>query len=80
MKFLIEQKGRTIFAEFCHRGIVDKYKLDKADDFLLALDKFSRRRKISSTLFKGARFEFNQTSILTERIIKAILQALVFSR
>lgn len=77
LKISIFQKDKKINTEFKLNGVVDKFVLDKADDFLMAIDKFRKKRKIDSTLFKDARLEIKQASLLTERIIRAILQGIL---
>lgn len=98
MKIIINQQNKKIEVIFKQGGYVDKYLLDKADDFLNTLDKFTRKRKMGfihrankscktyksygtdKMDFRGAKLEIKQVSLLTERIIRAILQAISWQR
>ncbi len=80
MQIIVNQTEGKVIVEFRCRGLVDKYVLDRADYLLLAIDKFTKKRKIDLTLFRGARLEIKQASLLTERIIRSILQAILWQK
>lgn len=79
MKIIVSQQGKKIDIEFHQGKIVDNYSVDKAEDFLAALDRFIKKRKISLALLKKAVLEFVNTGVLTERVIRAIMLGLSFS-
>ncbi len=59
---------------------IDKFSVDKADDFLVCVDKILKRRHIGLRYFvKNAKLEFLNSSMLTERIIRAIMLGLSFN-
>ena len=83
VKIIVSQRDRKIGVIFKQKGLVDKYVIDRADDFLNALDRFRKKgkngRKGRSGV-KGVRLEIRQASILTERIIRAILQGILWQK
>ena len=79
MKIKIIQQDKKLIAEFHYGKDVDKYSLDKAEDFLLAIDKFIKKRKMKIESLKKASLRFENTGLLTERIIKAIIGGLCFN-
>lgn len=60
-------------------GIRCKYTISKAEDFLLAIDRFIKKRKIKVESLKKTGLRFENTGILTERIIRSIILGLKFS-
>ena len=78
MKIDISQQNKKISIEFQQGNIVGKYKIDKADYFLAAIDRFINKRKVDITVLKKADLNFVGTGILTERIIRAIMKGLNF--
>jgi len=96
MKIIVSQQNKKLIIEFKHGKVVDKYLLDKAEEFLLALDtstqlsvnpersrridKFLRRRNIRPISHIGpiGHIEFENTGVLTERIIRSIIAGLRF--
>ncbi len=74
MNITVSQHGKKIIAEFHYGKSMNKYLLDKAEDFLVTIDRFIMKRKISSI----GHIEFHNTGILTERIIRAIIAGLRF--
>lgn len=76
MKIIISQQGKKILITFKNGKAVDKYQVDKADEFLLCVDKFLKRRKIGIEVFKKAGLEFINVGLLTERVVKAIIVGL----
>ena len=93
MKIIVSQQGKKIIITFKNGKVVDKYRVDKAEEFLLALDKFFRRRNIRPISHIGqighispirhmgkiGRIEFENTGVLTERVIRSIMLGLRFS-
>ena len=75
---LSARAGKKLNIEFRHEDNVDNYSIDKAEDFLVAIDRFIKKRRISSAVWKKARMEFLNTGILTERVVKAIMLGLGF--
>ncbi len=74
-------KGRLKSDKF-----VDKYAIDKAEDFLLAIDSFIKKRTISDRCGFFQRLtrqdfilEFHNAGLLTERVIKAIIKGLTIN-
>jgi len=72
------QKGKKIFVEFHHGKRVEKYAIDKADEFLACVDKFIGKSKIGVKALKNAGLELNNLGLLTERTIRAIMLGLSF--
>lgn len=77
MKIVISQQGKQIKITLKQGNIVDNYAVDKADEFLLALDRFLKKRRIRSIGHIG-HIKFENTGVLTERIIRAIIIGLRF--
>jgi len=80
VKIIVSQRDRKIGVIFKQKGLVDKYVLDRADDFLNALDRFRKKGKNGRKGRKGVKLEIRQASILTERIIRAILQGILWQK
>ncbi|MBI2635250.1 MAG: hypothetical protein HYW79_01770 [Parcubacteria group bacterium] len=79
MKIIISQHGKKLLVSFKHNNAVDRYVIDKADDFLICVDKFLTRYYTGSIGdLKNVKLEFKDTGILTERIIRAIVKGLEF--
>lgn len=82
MKILIsQQQNKKLLVEFHHGEVVSKHSLDKAEEFLLCIDKLTKKHhtvKISD--FRNAKLEFRNTGLLTERVIRAIMLGLSFSK
>ena len=78
MKIIVSQKDKKILIEFRQGKVVDpstSLRINKAEDFLLAIDKFFRKRKIRQIGRIGL---IGPMSLLTERIIRAIVAGLRF--
>jgi len=81
MKIIISQtdlpagrQGKKLLVTFKLGKIVDKYTIDKADDFLAALDKFFEKHHTTGIDgFKNVKLEFHNTGLLTERVIRSII-------
>lgn len=78
MKIIVSQQDKKIVIEFYHGKTVDNYKVDKAEDFLLVIDKFFEKRDNQKSSIAKADLKFANVSVLTERIIKAIIIGLRF--
>ena len=78
MKIIVSQQGKKILVEFRRGKAVDKYRIDKADDFLAAIDRFFRKRKIRTMGQMGPIRLIGPIGVLTERIIRAIMLGLRF--
>lgn len=77
MRIIISQQDKKLSIEFHQGKLVDKYTLDKADDFLICVDKFlSRYYTKGGSGLKNVKLEFHDTGILTERVIRAIVAGL----
>ncbi|MBI4919711.1 hypothetical protein HY838_00175 [Candidatus Azambacteria bacterium] len=78
MKIIVSGKNKKIAIEF-HRGkVVDKYIIDKADDFLSVVDKFVKKSKIGLKSLEKVDLVFENVGLLTERVIRAIMTGLSF--
>ncbi len=88
-KIIVSQTDKKIFVIFEHGKIVDKYAIDKAEDFLAYVDKFLMKYyTIKDSGFsaqggpasgwKNVKLEFHNTGILTERVIRAIMLGFCF--
>ncbi len=49
MKIIISEKDKNVLVEFHYKGVVDTDVIDKAEDFLLCVDRFTKKRKIKLT-------------------------------
>ena len=78
MKITVFQQDKQIKITFQQGNVVDNYVIDKADDFLLTLDRFLKKSTMDITVLKKANLKFVNVSILTERIIRAIIAGLRF--
>ena len=78
MKIVVSQRGKEIAVEFHHSEFVDKHSISKAEDFLLAIDRFIKKRKIDLVSLRKAGLKFENTGLLTERVIRAIMLGLCF--
>ncbi|MCX6813330.1 MAG: hypothetical protein NTV77_02505 [Candidatus Azambacteria bacterium] len=80
MKVIISQQGKKLSIIFENGKIVDKYTINKAEEFLVCVDKFLKKHhtvKISD--FRDAKLEFEgRVGMLTERVVKAIMLGLCF--
>lgn len=78
MKITVFQQGKNILITFHQGKTVDNYVIDKADEFLMCVDKFIRKRMICliGRISPIRHIEFINVSMLTERIIKAIIAGL----
>lgn len=87
MKIIVSQQNlpasrqdKKIIIEFQQRGkLVDKCRIDKADDFLVRIDKFLRKRNNLKNAFSKTEFKFLNVGMLTERIVKAIIKGLILN-
>ena len=78
MKIIVSKQGKKILVEFRRGKAVDKYRIDKADDFLAAIDRFFRKRKIRTMGQMGPIRLIGPIGVLTERIIRSIMFGLRF--
>lgn len=79
MKIIVSQQNKRIKITFEQGKVVDNYLIDKSDSFILALDKFMKKRKMKVESLKKADLKFENTGMLTERVIKSIMLGLQFS-
>lgn len=79
MRIFINQIKNKINIEF-QNGDVTVYKcqLDKAEEFLMAVDRFIKKRKIGIESLQKASLRFAGTGVLTERIVRSIMAGLSF--
>ncbi len=78
MKIIVSQKEKKLEIIFEGGKVVDKYTIDKAEEFLGVVDRFIRKSRIKLRSFNKVRLEFHNTGLLTERIIRAIILGLCF--
>lgn len=79
MKIIIFQQGKEVRVEFHYDGKIETYNLERAEDFLVAIDKFIKKRHTGLDILKNADLEFTDTGLLTERIVRSIMTGLQFS-
>ena len=81
MKIIVFQKDKKISIEFYHSKFVDRFVVDKSEDFLSAIDKFFRKRRIKSIgpICLIGPIDFKNTGALTERVVRSIMLGLCFS-
>ena len=85
MKITIEQQNKKLVIEFYSdaplrggRSPDFSVGIDKAEDFLVAIDTFLKRSNNELTIIKNAELEFDGTGLLTERIVRSIMLGLNF--
>ncbi len=80
MKIIVSQQDKKLLIIFQQNKFTDTFVVDKAEEFLVCIDKFIRKRKIDciSPIGKIRQIEFKNTGILTERVIRAIMLGLGF--
>ena len=85
MKIIVSQQDKKILIEFYDGSGVDpstSLRINKSEDFLLVLDKFLNKSRIRPIGRIGPigpiKIKFQNTSILTERVIRAIIAGLKF--
>lgn len=78
MKIIISQQNKKTSVSFIHKDIVDKFVINKAEEFLAAVDRFIKKRKLNVDFLKKAELEFYGTGILTERVVRSIILGLRF--
>ena len=80
MKIIVSQQDNKLSIEFQAGKLIDKYVVDKAEDFLVCVDKLIRKRRISPIGLIGQTgyVEFHNTGVLTERVARAIIGGLSF--
>jgi hypothetical protein len=80
MKIIVsQQQNKKITIEFHYGGVVETYSIDRAEDFLVIVDKFLKKSNNELTIIKNTELEFVNTGVLTERIIRSIIVGLNFS-
>jgi len=78
MKIIVSQQDKKISVNFIHKDVVDKFVIDKAEDFLGVVDRFIRKSRIKLISFNKVRLGFYNTGLLTERVVRAIILGLSF--
>ncbi|MDP3004076.1 MAG: hypothetical protein Q8N43_01005 [Candidatus Azambacteria bacterium] len=81
MRVIVSQQGKKLLIIFQQNKFTDAFVVDKAEEFLTALDSFIKKRKISPISLIGqiGHIEFKNTGMLTERVVRAIMLGLKFS-
>jgi len=80
MKIIVSQKEKKLEIIFKNGKVVDKFTVDKAENFLVCIDKFLKKHYIKLEDFaKNVSLEFANTGLLTERVIRSIMLGLCFS-
>lgn len=78
MKIIVSQQGKKLLITFKQGSVVDNYSVDKSDEFLGCVDKFFKKRKMKIESLKKTSLEFENTGMLTERVVRAIIAGLQF--
>ncbi len=78
MKIIISQQGKKLSVTFRDEKLEESFVIDKAEEFLAAIDSFIKRRKIGLATLKKANLRFDNVGLLTERTIRAIMLGLGF--
>ncbi len=80
MKITVSQKEKKLSITFRDKKFEESFIVDKAEDFLVCVDKLIKKYKISSISQIGriGHIEFHNTGLLTERIIRSIILGLSF--
>ena len=73
MKIIVSQQDKRIKIAFHQGGVVDNYTIDKAEEFLVCIDKLTKKHQTAKIGWKSAKLEFHNIGVLTERVIRAIM-------
>ncbi len=77
MKIVVsQQQNKRLKIIFYQNDAVDSYEVDKAEEFLICVDKFLKKHKIKAESLRNARLEFINTGILAERVVRSIIKGL----
>lgn len=82
MKIVVSQQGKKLLVTFGSGKVIDpstSLRINKADDFLAAIDKFIRKRDNLKNAIAKAELEFINVGMLTERIIRATIKGLAIN-
>lgn len=80
MKITVSQKEKKLEVIFEKGEIVDKYAIDKSDEFLACVDKLIKKHHtIQISDLKNAKLEFCGVGLLTERVVGVIMSGLYFN-
>ena len=92
MKIIVSQQSKKITIKFYHpkplldkegrkgRLIVESFIVNKSDEFLECVSALVKKNKMKTETLKNARLEFQNTGLLTERIIKVIILGLSINK
>lgn len=78
MRIIISQEGKKLNIEFKNGSTVDKYTVDKAEEFLVCLDKLFKKRNNVQQKLRIQDLQFENTGLLTERVVRAIMLGICF--
>ena len=90
MTITVSQQNKKISIKFYHpkplldkegrkgRLIVESFVVDKSDEFLSCIDRMVIKNKMKLETLRNAQLEFQNTGLLTERIIRVIILGLSF--
>lgn len=76
MQVVVSQQSEKLLITLKSGKLVDKYRVDKADEFINVVDKFLKKSKMKIESLQKADLEFVNTGMLTERIIRSIMLGL----
>ncbi len=78
MKIIVFQQNKKILITFQQGDTVDNYSVNKAEKFLVCIDKFLKKHHTLKIRFKIHDLRFKNVSLLTERIVRATMVGLCF--
>ena len=78
MKIIVSQKEKKLEIIFKDKNLKKSFVVGKSDEFLECVDELPPRFSGAGKVWKNARLEFENTGLLTERIIRVIILGLSF--
>lgn len=80
MRIIVSQQKKQIKITFQQNKLTDVFVVSKSDEFLGCIDKLVRKNKMKLETLRNAHLEFQNTGLLTERIIRAIILGLSINK
>ncbi|MDO8664283.1 MAG: hypothetical protein Q7K44_01905 [Candidatus Liptonbacteria bacterium] len=78
MRITVSQQNKKILIKFSDKKLEESFIVDKSDKFLKCVDALVKKNKMKTETLRNARLEFENTGLLTERIIRVIILGLSF--
>ncbi len=78
MNIVVSQQNKKINITFSDKKLEKNFVVDKSDEFLECVDHVRNHARAIDKLFRNVKLEFENTGLLTERIIRVIILGLSF--